>query len=500
MQANFCPACGQPWHTGLTVCPACHTPLDTERINAEQAPETLAMAQAPSITLPLPLEELLASDDAEEPSPEELVQERRALQLRYQQATNASGRPSGRSTTSILDDLPDLEAPGEVAQQTTQAPPAPLINAPEDEKEDTPAKVPSLPAKRPSKGRRILRRTFLAGGLSIAGLALVGSGLVWLKRPVITVPTDPTRCLFRGHTSIVTAVAWSPDGKRVASASYDGSVQVWDALTGRHVLRYLGHTNTQGGDPVVWSVAWSPDGKQIVSAGNDHTAQVWDAITGKAHFTYSGHSGIVHAVAWSPDGKQIASASYDTTVQVWDAATGKGILAYRGHSREVLTVAWSPDGKQIASSGNDYTAQVWDAATGQTALTYKGHANLGPGVFHGVGALAWSPNGKQIVTGSSDSTAQVWDATTGKTRLTHHQGDGDVLAVAWSPDGRSVASAGSYDGAVQVWSATTGKLLFSYGSHALTTDALSWSPRSGLLASGSFDRTARICQPGPLSS
>lgn len=496
MQANFCPACGQPWRAGLTACPACHTPLDAAQTEAERALDDLAAVGAPSVTLPLPLVDLLAPDELETLSPDELVQERRTLQVAYKQAASAAGRPSGRSKTSILDNLPDQEGHGEVAQETREAQPAPLIDDLDDAEEAAPAKAPPRPAKQPSTGRRILRRTFLAGGLSIAGLALVGSGIVWLKRPVIAALTDPTRYLYRGHSSIVTAVAWSPNGKRVASTSYDGSVQVWDATTGRHVLRYLGHTNAKGGDPVVWSVAWSPDGTQIVSAGNDYTAQVWDATTGKTVLTYNGHSGIVHAVAWSPDGKQIASASYDTTVQVWNAATGKGILTYSGHSREVLTVAWSPNGKQLASSGNDYTAQVWDSARGKTLLTYKGHANLGPGVFHGVGALAWSPDGKQIVTGSSDSTAQVWDAASGKTRLTYHQGGGDVLAVAWSPDGRRVASAGSYDGAVQVWSAANGKLLSSYRSHALTTDALAWSRQNDLLVSGSFDRTACIWQPG----
>jgi WD40 repeat protein len=108
------------------------------------------------------------------------------------------------------------------------------------------------------------------------------------------------------------------------------------------------------------AVAWSPDGKRIASGDSDTTVQVWDAATGSSTFTYHGHSGPVNAVAWSPDGKRIASASF-TEVQVWDATTGGHVFTYRGHTSEVHTVAWSPDGKRIASGGTDNTVQVWQA-------------------------------------------------------------------------------------------------------------------------------------------
>jgi eukaryotic-like serine/threonine-protein kinase len=109
----------------------------------------------------------------------------------------------------------------------------------------------------------------------------------------------------------IATLAWSPDGKRIASAHDDKTVQVWDAIGGNHLYIYYGHFD------FVYAVAWSPDGKRIASAGEDRTAQVWDAVDGGHPYTYSGHTNSVRSVAWSPDSRHIASGSWDKTVQVW---------------------------------------------------------------------------------------------------------------------------------------------------------------------------------------
>jgi Tol biopolymer transport system component len=287
---------------------------------------------------------------------------------------------------------------------------------------------------------------------------------------------------YHGHTSIVTGLAWSPDGKRIASASQDETVQVWDAATGDNVLTYRGHTS------IVTAVAWSPDGGHIASASQDGAVQLWNATTGAYMFTYRGHMGTVTALAWSPDGTRIASSSWDKTVQVWDATTGKRLLTYQGHTSIVAAVAWSPDGGHIASASADHTVQVWDAATGTHVYTYHGHA--GP-----VNALAWSPDSKRIASGSDDHKVMIWDASTGGHVFIYTGHSDAVKVLAWSPDSRYLAST-SLDGTVQLWNAAGGTLVFAYQGHTSIVTALVWSPDSTRIASGSTDVTVQVWLAG----
>jgi WD domain, G-beta repeat len=286
---------------------------------------------------------------------------------------------------------------------------------------------------------------------------------------------------LNGHTSAVWNVAWSPDGKRLATASYDKTAKVWDAATGKEVFS-LGHTSG------VFSVAWSPDGKRLATASEDFTAKVWDAATGKEVFSLRGHTSNVMCVAWSPDGKRIASGSVDKTAKVWDAATGKEVLSLAGYIGSVSSVAWSPDGKRLAAGRSDwpqYVVKVWDAESGKEVLSLAGHTQE-------VKCVAWSPDGKRIASGSVDKTAKVWDAATGKEVLSIAGHTSWVMSVAWSPDGKRLATA-SYDKTAKVWDAETGKEVFTLrGGHTSDVFSVAWSPDGKRIATASLDKTAKV--------
>jgi WD40 repeat protein/tRNA A-37 threonylcarbamoyl transferase component Bud32 len=298
-----------------------------------------------------------------------------------------------------------------------------------------------------------------------------------------------------GHTAAVWGVAFSPDGKRLASASTDGTVKLWDARTGRVERTLEGHPRSLPG--VVFSnahaVAFSPDGTRLAGACAWHDSQkkqpcgevkVWDAASGEEKFSCEGHTGYVYSVAWSPDGTRLASASYDKTVKVWDAHTGQEALTLKGHRNAVNTVAWSGDGARLASASDDYTVRVWDARTGQEALPLPGYAGR---VF----GVAFSPDGSRLAGAAEQRTVKVWDVQTGQEVLAFKRHALPVQAVAWSPDGDRLASA-SQDGTAKVWDARTGEEALTLKGHTLPVTGVAWSPDGSRLASASQDGTVKV--------
>lgn len=284
------------------------------------------------------------------------------------------------------------------------------------------------------------------------------------------------------HSDQVLCVAWSPDGKRLATASADQTAKIWDADSGKQLVTLTGHRD------MVWSVAWSPDGKRLLTGSEDRTAKIWDAASGKELMTLTGHGDSVQSVAWSPDGTRLATAGRDNTARVWNADTGKLLMTLSGHTDYVWSVAWSPDSQRLATASWDGTAKVWDAGSGRLLRTLQGtNARL----F----GVAWSPDGTRLATANEEHIAEVWDAANGHKTMTLAGHTGFVVSVAWSPDGTRLAT-GSADHEAKVWDAATGNPLQTLSGHAASVLCIEWNPDGVRLATSSGDHTARIWQVG----
>jgi WD40 repeat protein len=307
------------------------------------------------------------------------------------------------------------------------------------------------------------------------------------------------RATFEEHRDRVAGLAFSPDGKRLASASFDLIVWVWDPTDPRkQIARLKGHFG------LVYSCAFSPDGSLLATGGNDHRLRLWETQT------WQETAGIevlpvgdvrsyapLSALVFSKDGKRIFTTcsackedGLDAGIKVWDSTTREPIVFLKGHRMRVVSMALAGDEKTAVTGSIEGIVKLWDLEAGKEQASWLAH-NDGKGLRQDLYAVAMSPNGKTVATAGKNPSLRLWDPTTGKEKFTLKTGMKIAHCVQFSPDGKTVA-AGGEDGELELWDVATGTLHSSTKRHTERIACVAFSPDGKLLATGSWDRTVKV--------
>ena len=298
---------------------------------------------------------------------------------------------------------------------------------------------------------------------------------------------------FLNGDDIVVSAIFSPDGEILASGTYGKDIVLWDVKTRQIIDKLSGHSE------VVRSLAFNQDGSMMASASQDNTIILWDMKTRQKIRQLSGHSYYVTSVAFSPDGKTLASGSEDTTVLLWDVKTGQLIHKLTEHTKKVRSVAFSPDGKTLASAGDGGIIIFWDLKTGESVATLPvDHTDpdFNIKLSDPVLSIAFSPDGKTLASGDTYHNVILWDLETGQRIYTLRRHADAVRALAFSPDGKTLAS-GSADRTIILWDTESGQFLDQWRGHSVLINSLSFSPDGMTLASGSGDTTIILWDMNP---
>lgn len=366
----------------------------------------------------------------------------------------------------------DRKSPSTAAKGTKRpASPRPAVRA-------EPQHVPSVPAT-PARTVPITGRdssTSIPEGTLTAWLVLAGVVLVcvlsivgvryWITRPVL-IPLVK-------HKKPVDCVAYSPDGRWIATGGDENSLCIWSANNGTLLRTIQGH---QGH---IMTVAFSPDSERVITGAQDNTAKVWDVERGVEVFTLAGHDKRVDGAVFSPDGNLIGTGAWDGTVRIWDSNTGKLIRQFPTH--KVNRLRFSADGQKIATCSWDWTARTYDVKTGKELKAFEGHRS-------GVYTVAFSSDGLRLVTASEDGTARVWQVDTGKQILLLEGHAGPVYDAHYGPGDKRIVTCGK-DRTIKVWNLDQAMESLTLVKHAAEVRCVASSPDGRSVVSGGAKTTA----------
>lgn len=361
---------------------------------------------------------------------------------------------------------------------------------------------------------------------------------VVLLASFVTVVLAQAPAELKGHQGLVFGVAFSPDGKTLATAGFDGFVKLWDFPAGKEHGSLKAYS-TDDKKPV-YSVVFSPDGNLIATAGADSIIRVWDK-SGKQKHELKGHTNVVDALAFSPDNKTLASGAGDKDVRLWDAVAGKEIKKLGSHKESVYAVAFSPNGELLASTGNDGFIKIWEVK-GQKEIKQLEVPVEKPMIVEtkkeekkeekkddkkdkkeekkdakkkeekkkeepkeirdGINAVAFSADNNQVFSAGYDRYLRIWNVADGKETKKLGPTPDYLMGVALSRDGKFVAASG-YGGSLHVWEIASGKEIFNYQlkseqSKKMVTYGITFTPDGKALVTGhEKDNAARVT---PLSA
>ncbi|WP_165223999.1 WD40 repeat domain-containing serine/threonine protein kinase [Aquisphaera insulae] len=341
----------------------------------------------------------------------------------------------------------------------------------------------------PSSGQGIEERAFRPDGRS---LVVVGrrSPRIWHFDPAPE-PPQPD-----GHRDEAWAVAYSPDGRLLASGSDDTdesrTIRLWDLQANRPVRGW------KGGMWMVSALAFSADGRRLVSGhlGPGMNLRVWDVETGRLLRSMGGHPQCVRTLALSPDGETVAAAGgllgkpgEDWKIRIWRLDSGDCVREIEGHTRPVRSVSFSPDGRFLASVGNDRIVRQWDVASGRLRRSARGVDDLA--------AVSFAPDGRSVAVADGEGTVTIRDAETLDVRLTIRGPSDRLIGLAYAADGRSIATHGT-SGVIRIWDALTGQEILVLKGHKAQINGVAFAPDQSSLASCSHDGEVKLWRAGPI--